>query len=260
MSKKLIALSMVTMFVVVFGLAGCGGQQSAKPADQKVLKVGSETTFAPFEFQDEKTKDYIGFDMDLIKAVGKQMGVEVQVQSMGFDGLIPALEAGNIDAAISGMTITDERAKKVNFSKPYYKSGLSMVVKADNNTLKSFKDLEGKRIAVQIGTTGASEAKKIKDVKVREFNNAPEAFIELNSGGVDAVVNDLPVNEYYIAQAGGKDAKIVGEPLNSEEYGIAVAKKNTELAEKINKAIDELKKNGEYEKIYVKWFGKKPPQ
>ncbi|MBP2662104.1 MAG: glnH [Firmicutes bacterium] len=263
MSKKLIALSVVAMFVLVFGLAGCGGQQSAKQADQgkgKVLKVGSETTFAPFEFQDEKTKDYVGFDMDLIKAVGKQMGVEVQVQSMGFDGLIPALEAGNIDAAISGMTITDERAKKVNFSKPYYKSGLSMVVKADNNTLKTFKDLEGKRIAVQIGTTGASEAKKIKDVKVREFNNAPEAFIELNSGGVDAVVNDLPVNEYYIAQAGSKDAKIVGEPLNSEEYGIAVAKKNTELTDKINKAMDELKKNGEYEKIYVKWFGKKPPQ
>lgn len=261
MSKKLIALSMAAMFVMVFGLTGCGGQQSAKTADQgKVLKVGSETTFAPFEFQDEKTKDYIGFDMDLIKAVGKQMGMEVQVQSMGFDGLIPALEAGNIDAAISGMTITEERAKKVNFSKPYYKSGLSMVVKADNNTLKSFKDLEGKRIAVQIGTTGASEAKKIKDVKVREFNNAPEAFIELNSGGVDAVVNDLPVNEYYIAQAGGKEAKIVGDPLNSEEYGIATAKKNTELTDKINKAIDELKKNGEYEKIYIKWFGKKPPQ
>jgi len=260
-SKKLIALSVVAMFVLVFGLAGCGGQQSVKPADQaKVLKVGSDTAFAPFEFQDEKTKDYVGFDMELIKAVGKQMGVEVQVQSMGFDGLIPALEAGNIDAIISAMTITDERAKKVNFSKPYYKSGLSMVVKADDNTLKNFKELEGKRIAVQIGTTGASEAKKINDAKIREFNTAPEAFIELKNGGVDAVVNDLPVNEYYIAQAGGKDAKIVGEPLNAEEYGIATAKKNTELADKINKAMDELKKNGEYEKIYVKWFGKKPPQ
>lgn len=262
MSKKLIALFILVMFVLAVGLAGCG-QQATKPAEQpkaKVLKVGSDTAFAPFEFQDEKTKEYVGFDMDLIRAIGKQMGAEVQVQGMGFDGLIPALEAGNIDATISAMTITPERAQKVNFSKPYYKSGLSMVVKSDNNTLKSFKDLEGKRIAVQIGTTGAEEAKKIKDAKIREFNTAPEAFMELKAGGVDAVVNDLPVNEYYIAQAGGKDAKIVGDPLTSEEYGIATAKKNTELADKINKALEELKKNGEYEKIYMKWFGKKPPQ
>ncbi len=262
MSKKLIVLSVLVMFVLAVGLAGCG-QQPAKPVEQpkaKVLKIGSDTAFAPFEFQDEKSKEYVGFDMDLIKAIGKQMGAEVQVQGMGFDGLIPALEAGNIDATISAMTITPERAQKVNFSKPYYKSGLSMVVKSDNNTLKSFKDLEGKRIAVQIGTTGADEAKKIKDAKIREFNTAPEAFMELKAGGVDAVVNDLPVNEYYIAQAGGKDAKIVGDPLTSEEYGIATAKKNTELADKINKALEELKKNGEYEKIYMKWFGKKPPQ
>ena len=263
MSRKLIALVVTVMFLLAFGLAGCGGQQSTKPAEQpkaKELKIGSDTAFAPFEFQDEKTKEYVGFDMDLIRAIGKQMGVEVKVQGMGFDALIPALEAGNIDATISAMTITPERAQKVNFSKPYYRSGLSMVVKSDNNTLKAFKDLEGKRIAVQIGTTGADEAKKIKDAKIREFNTAPEAFMELKAGGVDAVVNDLPVNEYYIAQAGSKDAKIVGEPLTSEEYGIATAKKNTELADKINKALEELKKNGEYEKIYMKWFGKKPPQ
>ncbi|BBB91718.1 MAG TPA: basic amino acid ABC transporter substrate-binding protein [Methylomusa anaerophila] len=263
MTKKTIALIVLTMFLLTLGLAGCGGQQAAKSAEQsaaKTLKVGSDTAFAPFEVQDEKTKEYVGFDMDLIKALGKQMGIPVEVQSMNFDGLIPALEAGNIDMVISAMTITPERAQKVNFSKPYYKSGLSMVVKSDNNTLKSFKDLEGKRIAVQIGTTGADEAKKIKDAKIREFNTAPEAFLELKAGGVDAVVNDLPVNEYYIAQAGGKDAKIVGEPLTSEDYGIATAKKNTELGNKINKALDELKQNGEYEKIYIKWFGKKPPQ
>ena len=179
---------------------------------------------------------------------------------MNFDGLIPGLESGNIDMVISAMTITEERKKKVNFSKPYYQSGLSIMVRSDNNTLKEFKDLEGKRIAVQIGTTGATEARKIKDAKIREFNSAPEAFLELKAGGVDAVVNDLPVNEYFITKAGGKDAKIVGKPLNSEDYGIATAKKNTELIAAVDKALDELKKNGEYEKIYVKWFGKKPVQ
>ena len=254
MSKKIISLIMLGAFILSFGLVGCG-KQAAPTA--KILRVGSEAAFAPFEFQDEKSKEYTGFDMDLIRALGKQMGYEVQIQNMGFDGLIPALEAGNIDVAISAMTITPERSKKVNFSKPYYKSGLTMVVKSDNTAIKSFKDLEGKNIAVQLGTTGADEAKKVKDAKIREFNSAPEAFMELKAGGVDAVVNDKPVNDYYITKAGGKDAKTVGEPLTSEEYGIATAQKNKELAENLSKALDELKKNGEYDKIYVKWFGQK---
>ncbi len=255
MSKKIISLMIVAVLVLSFGLVGCGKQDAA---GAKVLKVGSEASFAPFEFQEEGTKEYTGFDMDLVRALGKQMGYEVQIQNVGFDGLIPALEAGNIDVAISAMTITEERSKKINFSKPYYKSGLTVVVKNDNNTIKSFADLEGKKIAVQIGTTGADEAKKVKNAQIREFNSAPEAFLELKAGGVDAVVNDKPVNDYYIAKAGGKDAKEVGTPLTAEEYGIATAKKNTEMTAKLDKALEEIKKNGEYEKIYVKWFGKKP--
>ena len=98
---------------------------------------------------------------------------------------------------------------------------------------------------------------KLKNSQVREFNSAPESFLELKAGGVDAVVNDKPVNDYYLAKAGGKDAKVIGEPLTAEEYGIAVAKKNTELTAKLDKALDEIKKNGEYDKIYLKWFGKK---
>lgn len=257
MSKKVVSFIILGLFLLTFGLVGCGSNSASQ---SKVLKVGTEPSFAPFEFQDDKSKDYVGFDMDLIQALGKQMGYEVKVQSMGFDALIPGLEAGSIDVAISGMTINEERAKKVNFSKPYYKSGLNVVVKLDNNTIKGFKDLDGKKIAVQIGTTGANEAKKVPNATIREFNTPPEAFMELKAGGVDAVVNDAPVNEYYIAQAGSKDAKTVGELLSAEDYGIATAKKNTELAGKIDKALDELKKNGEYEKIYVKWFGKKPPQ
>ncbi len=258
MSKKWITFTVLALFVLTVALAGCGGSQQAQPAAAKVLKVGAEATFPPFEFQDEQSKDYVGFDVDLMKAIGKQMGMEVQVVNTAFDGLIPALESGQIDAIASAMTITDERSKKVSFSKPYYKSGLSIIVKNDNNAINTFKDLEGKRIAVQIGTTGAEEAKKIKDAKVREFNSASEAYMELKAGGADAVVNDLPVSEYYLAKGGSKDAKLVGEVLNSEEYGVAVTKKNTELAGKINKALEDIKQNGEYAKIYEKWFGRKP--
>jgi len=256
MSRKLIALLILGAFILSFGLAGCG-QNSGNKDGAKVLKVGAEMTFPPFEFQEEGSKEYVGFDMDLARAIGKQMGYELQIQNVGFDGLIPAMEAGNIDIIISGMSITEERAKKVSFSKPYYKSGLSIVVKADNTTIKSFKDLEGKNIAVQIGTTGAEEARKIKDAKVREYNSNSEAYMELKAGGVDAVVNDLPVNEYYLAKSGDKNAKLLGDVINSEEYGMAMTKKNTALTEKVNVALDELKKNGEYDKIYMKWFGKK---
>lgn len=258
MSKKWLTFIVLALFVLTVGLAGCGGSQQAQPAAAKVLKVGAEATFPPFEFQDEQSKDYVGFDVDLMKAIGKQMGVEVQIVNTAFDGLIPALESGQIDVIASAMTITAERAQKVSFSNPYYKSGLSIVVKADNNDITAFKDLEGKRIAVQIGTTGAEAAKKITDAKVREFNSASEAYLELKAGGADAVVNDLPVNEFYLAKGGSKDAKLVGEVLSAEEYGVAVAKKNTELAGKINKALEDIKQNGEYAKIYEKWFGRKP--
>ncbi|MPL67836.1 Glutamine-binding periplasmic protein [bioreactor metagenome] len=256
MSKKSIALLVLAFFVLTLGLAGCSKQQSTS-GQAKVLKVGTEATFPPFEFQDEKSKAYTGFDIDLANAIGKQMGVQVEIQNMGFDGLIPALQTGAVDMIASAMSITDERAQKVNFSQPYYKSGLSIVVKKDNTTINSFKDLEGKRIAVQIGTTSAKEAAKIKNAQVREYNSNSEAYMELVNGGADAVVNDLPVNQYYLTQTASKDAKLVGEVANAEDYGLAVAKNNKELADKVNKAMDELKKSGEYEKIYQKWFGKK---
>ena len=121
MSKRLLALTTLAMFSLSVLLFGCGqSKQITKASTETVIKVGSETTFAPFEFQDEQTKEYVGFDIDLMQAIGAKMGVKVEIASMGFDGLIPALNAGNIDAAISGMTITEERKQKVAFSDPYY--------------------------------------------------------------------------------------------------------------------------------------------
>lgn len=251
MSKKLIVL-----LVLCVAFLTVGGIASAAPA---VLNVGSDTAFAPFEFQGEGM-EYEGFDVDLIKAIGRVMGSEVKIQGMNFDGLIPALQARSIDCAISAMTITDERARNVNFSAPYYKSGLSIVVRPENESIRGFGDLNGKRIAVQIGTTGADKAREVPGAVIREFNTAPEAFLELQAGGVDAVINDLPVNEYYIALMGGRDGKLVGEPLTSEDYGIATAKRNTQLNDEINAALQQLKDSGEYAAIYVKWFNRQPPQ
>ncbi len=254
--KKLLILLMAVIAAVAMLAAGCGGAKDEKKAEPaKVLRVGTEPTFAPFEFQKEGSKDYDGFDMDLARAVGKQMGVKVEIVNMGFDALIPALNANNIDMVAAGMSITEERQKAVTFSEAYYTSGLIIMVNKDNKEIKSVKDLEGKRIAVQIGTTGEKKARSIKDAKVTAFNTNTEAAMELKNKGVDAVINDSPVVGYYLAQGGNATAMTVGEVMEAEQYGLAVKKGNDKLAGDVNKALTELKKNGEYDKIYKTWFG-----
>ena len=253
--KKLVILMMSVIAAVAMLTAGCGGNDKADKSAEKVLRVGTEPTFAPFEFQKEGSKEYTGFDMDLARAIGKQMGYKVEIQNMGFDALIPALNAGNIDMVAAGMSITEERQKAVTFSDPYYTSGLIVMVNKDNTEVKSIKDLEGKRIAVQIGTTGENKARNVKDAKVTAYNTNTEAALELQNKGVDAVINDSPVVGYYLAQGGNKTAMTVGDVMEAEQYGLAVKKGNDKLAGEINKALAELKKNGEYDKIYKTWFG-----
>lgn len=259
MSKKLLSMVLAALFVVTGVIAGCGSDDTKKDAsagDKPVLKVACNADFAPFEFQDKDGK-YVGFDMELIRAVGKEMGYEVDIQNLNFDGLIPAIGAKNIDVAISGMTITEERKNKVLFCDPYYQAGLTIAVKEDNQDIKSFSDLKGKKIAVQIGTTSATEAKKVEGAEVKEFNSSADTFTELGNGGVDAVINDRPVNDYFIVQNPKAKVKVLSDVLTAEEYGIALSKDNQELADKINAALKKLKENGEYDKIYATWFGKK---
>lgn len=257
-------------------LAGCGGgkektqggqqppqqqqqQQQQQQAGQKLV-VASDTAYAPFESLDTATGKYVGFDMDLIRAVSKEMGYdEPKIESMAFDGVLASVETSKVDCAISAITINDDRLKKMNFSKAYYKSGLSIVVKENNDTIKSIKDLEGKRIAVQAATTGADMAKSIQGAKITQFDRVTDALMEVKKGSADAVINDHPVNQYYLTQETGKGLKIVGELLSSEYYGIAVPKGKDELLKKINDALVKLKQNGTYDQIYKKWFGQDPP-
>ena len=254
MMKKLLVLMMTIIAAVAMLTAGCGGGE--KKADgEKVLRVATEPTFAPFEFQKEGSDELAGFDMDLIRAIGIKLGYKVEIANMGFDALIPALNTGNIDVAIAGMSITDERKQAVGMSDPYYTSGLIVMVKKDNNDIKSIEDLAGKRIAAQIGTTGADNANSVKAAKVTLFNTNTESAMELTNGGVAAVINDSPDIGYYLAQGGSEVAKTVGDVMEAEQYGIAVKKDNTKLLEDINKALAELKKDGEYDKIYKTWFG-----
>ena len=252
--KKYLLMAMAVLAALSLMVAGCGGKEEAKKAEPaKVLRVGTEPTFAPFEFQKEGSKEYTGFDMDLIRAIGKQMGYKVELVNLGFDGLIPALSTGNIDLAVSGMSITEERKNAVDFCDPYYTSGLIVLVRPDETNIKSINDLVGKRIGAQIGTTGATKASSVKGADVKQYNNANEPFIELDTKGVDAVINDQPVVAYYLVN-GGK-GKMVGDIMEAEYYGIAAKKGNKALVKQVNEALAALKKNGEYDKIYKKWFG-----
>jgi arginine/lysine/histidine/glutamine transport system substrate-binding and permease protein len=247
-------------------LAACGGTPDAASPDAAggdatttegiTWTVGTEPAFPPFESQGDGG-ELIGFDIDLMKAIGEKAGVEIQFESLPFDGLIPALQAGTIDAAVSGMTITEERSQTVTFSRPYFRAGLAIAVAAENADIKSLDDLKGKRIAVQIGTTGADQAASVPDAKVSTFDSAPLALQELANGNVDAVINDAPVTLDAIKTGNIPGVKVIGQLLTEEYYGIAMPKDSAN-AEALNKALAELIADGTYAEIYKKWFGADP--
>lgn len=222
-------------------------------ADAKTVKIGTEATFAPFEFTDSQLQ-IIGYDIDVIKAIGEIKGFDVEIVNMPFDSLIPGVLTAHLDGAIAGITITEDRAKQVNFSKPYYKSGISAVIrKEDAAKYSSFASLNNVRLCAQIGTTGADAAKKFSE-NVSIYNSVADAFMELKAKGCEAVVNDRPVNRYYLRNKKDDSLVEINELLNGEDYGIIVSKKDPELLKQIDDGLDLIHKNGKLAEIHKKWF------
>lgn len=237
-------------------LVGLAISASPSMAADKELQIGCDTSFMPFEF--EKDGTYVGFDVDLWAAAAKIMGVKYKLQPMDFNGLIPALQTHSLDGVFAGMTIKPERAKVVDFSEPYYESGLSVLVKSDSK-LASSADIDGKKIATKQATSSVDYLKThAKNAEVSSFPNIDNAFLELQTGRVDAVVFDTPVVAYYAATAGKGSTKVLAPPLVSGEfYGFAFPK-GSDLTAKFDAALKTMKANGEYNAIYEKWFGKAP--
>ncbi|MDY4697895.1 MAG: basic amino acid ABC transporter substrate-binding protein [Selenomonas montiformis] len=258
MKKRFLLSLTILLFAAAAMTAGCGSNmQATKP---QMLRVGMDASYPPFGSQNQETKDYEGFDVDIIRAIAAEEGFDVEISNRSFDGLIPALQSKEIDIAINDITITDDRKQSVDFSQPYYIAGLGIVVRADNDTVHTAEDLQGKALGVSIGSTGEEAARKIPGANVRVFNAINEAFLEVQNGGVDAVVNDIPTNEYYVSHAGGKHVRTAEVALTKEYLGIAVRKGNHELLEKIDNGLAKIKANGKFTEIYKKWFGKQPPQ
>lgn len=221
----------------------------------KNLVVGCDTNFMPFEFkQDGK---YVGFDIDLWDAVAKDLGLKYELQPMDFNGLIPALQTGNIDVAIAGMTIKSKREEVVDFAYPYYDAGLLLMVRADDKKINGIEDLSDKVVATKLGTTSADYAKAAKVKEVKLFPNIDAAYMELLSKGADAVLFDSPAILYYIKTEGKGAVKTVGPLYQGQSYGIAFPQ-GSPLREKVTIAILKLKEDGTYAKIYKKWFGVDP--
>ena len=251
--KKIMLTGMAVLAMDAL-VAGCGSDSNSGQAanGKQVIKVGTNATFVPFEFKDESSQDLTGFDIDMVKAIAKKMNADVQFKNVAFDALIPSLGNKDIDMAASGMTITKARSEKVLFAAPYYESGMAVVVKG-NSPINTLEDLQGKNISVQMGTTGADLAGKIANATLKQFDHSSDALLELNKGGVDAAVLDLPVAQYYASKHQG-DVKVIPYPNTKEYFGFAFAKNNKELQEAVNKALAEMKKDGELNAIYQKWF------
>ncbi len=226
-----------------------------------VLTVGMDATYPPFEYINETTKKFEGFDVDLMKAIAKKLGLKVEFKNVAWEGIIPGLVTHQYDCICSAMTITKEREKQVDFSDPYFIASQVIVVRANDNRIHGVKDLEGKVVGVQLGTTGDFFAEKLLKEGIhftlKKYKTTPDALLDLKNGNLDAVIIDNGI-ALWMAKKCPEDYKVItgNKSLTHEEYGIAVAKDNPGLLKAINKALKEIKEDGTYQKIYEKWFGK----
>jgi len=262
MSKTRLASLFAVALLALASLvaAGCGGGSSSTTGGGEgggeKLTVGSDIPYPPFE--QGKPGHYTGFDIELMEAIGEKIGREVEFQDTSFETIFRDVAQGKFDAVISAATITGEREKAVDFSNPYYLSEQAVLVK-EGSPIKSLKELEGKTVAVQQGTTGQELAKvEIPGSEIRPYPEGPDAVNALKAGTVEGVVIDAPVAQNAVEKSGGIE---IAEKVPTEErYGIAVAQGNKELLDEINKGLEEVEEDGTYKKIYVKWFHLEPPK
>ncbi len=218
-----------------------------------VLTVGTNAEFPPFEYVGDNGEPD-GFDIALIKAIGEKLGVEVQVENMEFDSLVASI-GRKTDVAIAGMTITEERQESVDFSNPYYMA-VQYVILPEGSEIASAKDLEGKAIGVQLGTTGDFIAEEISGANVSQYNKALDAVNDLINGRLDCVIVDknpaLVFESRFEGQVKALDGDVFG--FEPEEYAIALPKGDTVLADKINGALQEMMEDGTFDALVAEYI------
>ncbi len=262
---RLTALFAVLLLALVsLAVIGCGGGSDSTSGGSETsaggggepLTVGSDIPYPPFE--QGKSGNYTGFDVELMEAIGEKIGREPEFQDTSFETIFRDVGQGKFEAVISAATITPEREKEVAFSDPYYLSEQAILVK-EGSDVGGLGELEGKTVGAQQGTTGLELGKeKANAGELRPYPEGPDAINALKAGTVEAVIIDQPVAQNAVEEEGGVE---ISESVPTEEtYGIALAKDNTELLKEINEGLAEVISDGTYKTIYKKWFHKEPPK
>lgn len=249
---------MIAGLAGVFVLLGGAGAAMAQPSDSNVegknFVIGTDTTFAPFEFRENGK--LTGIDMDLMQAIADEGGFDVEVKSLGFNAALQALSSNQVDGVIAGMSITDERKAIYDFSDPYFESGVQMAVAKTDDTVKGYDDLAGKTVVAKTGSEGETYAKSIAGqygFTVKALDQSATMYESVKAGSAVAVFDDYPVLAYGVAQNNG--LKTVTDKVPGGSYGFAVDKgKNAELLASFNDGLAKLKTSGEYDKILDKYL------
>ncbi|MDR1374176.1 MAG: transporter substrate-binding domain-containing protein [Treponema sp.] len=252
MNKRLFVFALACAVL----LAG-GAQVYAKGSAAKgsVYTIATDTTFAPFEFQDAGS-NYVGIDIELLAAIAEDQGFAYDLKPLGFSAAVAALESSQADGVIAGMSITSERRQKYDFSQPYYDSGVVMAIRADNNSIRSYADLAGKRVAVKTGTEGATFAESIVgqyNFTLVYFDESPFMYEEVKAGNSAACFEDYPVMGYGISQGNG--LKMVTGMEQGSSYGFAVLKgKNQDLLRMFDQGLANVRRSGIYQRLLDKYI------
>jgi polar amino acid transport system substrate-binding protein len=235
------------------GNSGTGGGLNTITAGQ--LRVGSDIPYVPFEFG--RPPDYEGFDVDIVNEIAKRLDLEAKVVNTPFDPIFRNLAQGRFDMVASAAPITPEHEQTVDFSDPYFPADQSLMVRRGSD-IKTVDDVAGRIVGAQIGTTGADYArKKTKAKSVRTYNLIDDAFKALEAGQVEAVIHDFPVSKYE--ERSKKELVVVQTIQTGEEYGLAFAPKAQTLRRRVNEALQDMKDDRTYTRIYKKWFEADPP-
>lgn len=256
--KKIKLVSTVLMVALLLLLSACGTSKSSGEGG-KTLRVVTDAAYAPFEYQDKGK--IVGFDVDFVNAVAKEAGYDVKIEHVGWDPIFVEIEKKTADFAVSAITITPERQESYDFTVPYFLSKNEILV-PKGSTIKSAKDLEGKKIAVQNGTTGQEVVEKLfgkNNANLKKFENNNLAILELKNGGVDAVVADNSVVETYVKNNPKDNFEFIEDDSTFEKefYGLLLPK-GSKLKGDLDKAVKKVIDNGTYAKIYKKWFDVEP--
>lgn len=260
--KRKLAFVAAIWVILALVLTGCGAKPSAGDALSEIKEkgrfvVGLDDSFPPMGFRNE-AGEIVGFDIDLAKEVAERMGVEVEFKPVDWDGVLLSLKNKDIDLIWNGLTITEERAKEIDFSKPYLENRQIIIVRTEA-VVNGKADLVGKVVGLQMGSSSESalnaDEETLKTLQeVRKYANNTEALLDLQAGRLDAVVVDEIVGRYYIAKRPGV-YRILEDNFGSEEYGVGVRKEDESFKAELDRVLDEMKEDGTTERISQEWFG-----